>query len=119
MEAVIAGVLRVHGFTELEHGYWYCSCGHDLGVLLPDDLHAAHQARAVLAAISEAGTVEWVLFRKTDGPDAHPFDASTHKTQAQARSRIERMYLPHMHDILEPRCRITITTPWTAVVDRG
>lgn len=59
MVSIIAAALRWHQIVSRSN----CACGQRLtfGPFKPlkthDDAHAAHQARAVLAAISEAGAV--------------------------------------------------------------
>ncbi|MCU6481925.1 hypothetical protein [Arthrobacter sp. A2-55] len=69
---LIAESLRPHAFAELEHGAWSCSCGAPLGADLPDDLHVAHQARAVLDALEKAGTVEWGVESLDASGGVHP-----------------------------------------------
>jgi hypothetical protein len=72
LEAVIAGVLAGHLADQTtghyrKGGRWevLCSCGHVSKYKgdpdFDDTEHAAHQAAAVLAALKEAGRVEWAV----------------------------------------------------------
>ena len=54
MESIIAAALLAHPVTRTGH----CECGARVHWATPENV-AAHQARAVLTAISEAGAVEW------------------------------------------------------------
>lgn len=80
-------------------------------------IFAAHQARAVLAAISEAGAVEWGVFRKSDALAAGAFDEAIFKTKAAADAFIKLGFLPHVVERVEPRSRLTF--PWTPTVAWG
>lgn len=65
MESIIAAALRVHALDPFQPDFWLCcECGENWPVDGPyvkdiPGTFAAHQARAVLASISEAGAVEW------------------------------------------------------------
>lgn len=67
-------------------------------------------ARAVLAAISEAGAVEWGVFRITDAPVMRPFDEAKFTTKTAAEVFIKLGFLERVAKTLEPRSRIT--GPW-------
>lgn len=71
---------------------------------------AAHQARAVLAAIEGAGSVEWGVFRITDAPVTRPFDEAKFTTKSGAEVFIKLGFLERVAKTLEPRRRLT--TPW-------
>jgi hypothetical protein len=50
-----------------EHAWLECECGETWDVENEPAAHLAHQARAVLAAITEAGAVEWGVRFADDG----------------------------------------------------
>lgn len=95
MVSVIAAALLAHASRIEEHGTerpdgrhdWndqlVCACG-----AWPDnaEAHAAHQAAAVLAAISEAGTVEWGVDWPTPEHDYAPLWMSS-KSSAETSAK--------------------------------
>lgn len=93
MVSVIAEVLAEHqlamGTNRLGgNNTALCVCAYRTeGIAIFTNLHAAHQARAVLAAISEAGNVEWGVA----GPNGY---VNEYETEADARLQIAtRNYL--------------------------
>lgn len=119
---VIAGVLREH-----EEVYWNhdtrdvrCICEHYFGKI-PGTFDArlrAHQARAVLDALTKAGGVEWGI-RYGDGDIDEGF---LHKSEAEAdiarlRDKDHPFYDPDTNEpmTLLTRRRFDHTGPWTAV----
>lgn len=76
MESIIAAALEKHVPR------WQTPMGCTCGALADRSLnwHAAHQARAALAAISEAGAVEWGV----SGPNGY-----VNYTQEEADARLQ------------------------------
>lgn len=71
VESIIAGVIAAH-VAELDQTACptgYCVCNERFAT---DDEHAAHQAAAVMAALTEAGTVEWGVRMNGEGAQIEP-----------------------------------------------
>lgn len=85
MVSIIAAALEDHSEVELEQRVWTCICGHEFGLITDDTCpavdHREHQATAVLAAISEAGTVEW-------GVAGRNGYVNEYETEAEARLQV-------------------------------
>lgn len=121
MVSVIAAALAGHERKRgIRNAAIHCTCGWAesiVGMRSSKGSFTAHQARVALAAISEAGAVEWALQQKTfidggfdqtytsDGIYSRPF------TEDQAKN----------HSWLDPRSSVParvvshITGPWTEV----
>ena len=98
VESIIAAALAEHTLdyvlpvNDADSPQWIAECDCDWAQITDDYrtgelAHAAHQAAAVMAALREAGTVEWGIFRKSDAVDAGAFDEATFKTKADAEWR--------------------------------
>ena len=120
MVSVIAGVLAVHWTFSTDTDDYprfvdRCDGCHEIVFNHgrennQNQSYAAHQARAVLDAISEAGAVEWGVFRITDAPVMRPFDEAKFTTKTAAEVFIKLGFLERVAKTLEPRSRIT--GPW-------
>lgn len=114
MVSVIAEVQQVHERKRgILDGAIHCTCGWSesvRGMRSSRGSYATHQARAVLDAISEAGAVEWGVFRITDAPVMRPFDEAKFTTKTAAEVFIKLGFLERVAKTLEPRSRIT--GPW-------
>lgn len=112
MESIIAAVLLAHAprivYYSAEEGHVSCH-GCD-GNWASFDGFYTHQARAVLDALTEAGGVEWGVFRITDAPVMRPFDEAKFATKTAAEVFIKLGFLERVAKTLEPRSRIT--GPW-------
>lgn len=109
MVSVIQVVLAKHQRFDASSGFDGCTCLIDqLGnetASLTEPLYA-HQARAVLAAISEAGTVEWGV--AWDGITVDPMEAVSHDAAKATAARLTRL-----SNDGDPAYAITrITFPW-------
>lgn len=115
MVDVIEAALLAHPVTRTGH----CECGARVHWATPENV-ATHQAAAVLAAISEAGTVEWGV-RDRDGD----VDEWRHKENAENALRSMEFACDDPSDScgcsIGPRPELvsrrvfTHTGPWTAV----
>lgn len=126
LEGIIAAALNEHWRAHVDIAgddiRYVCECGavelvEGSGHSSTTTWSRAHQARAVLAAISEAGAVEWGVFRKSDALAAGAFDEAIFKTKAAADAFIKLGFLPHVVERVEPRSRLTF--PWTPTVAWG
>lgn len=90
---------------------WHVECDCDWTHLAdeyrPGEIaHAAHQARAVLAAISEAGTVEWGV--RWAGDARQNARRPTRCDSAQEAAELVRdQVIPHMWEVVS-----RLTFPW-------
>lgn len=96
-----------------------CDCGNlSSGAEQPDALHAAHQARAVMAAISEAGAVEWgweyrgLVGGEFDRRITRNWTADRALTREEAQSEVDNMNSRHPNIA---RLIHRNATAWTAV----
>lgn len=129
MESIIAAALTTHWArmmcSEGDGFYIECRCG-EVGHVESDaedwepanQWSAAHQARAVMAAISEAGAVEWgweyrgLIGGKYDRRITRNWTADRALTREEAQSEVDNMNSRHP-DIA--RLIHRTATAWTAV----
>lgn len=113
MESIIAAALASHQWydatTDSEDPATGCTgCDDWFGDenAVDDGIFAAHQARAVLAAISEAGAIEWGV--AWDGITVDPMEAVSHDA-----ARATAAMLTRLSNDGDPAYAITrITFPW-------
>lgn len=79
-----------------EHAWLECKCGETWDVKDEAAAHLAHQARAVLDALTEAGTVEWGVAWKGAGPSGVlAFDSEEDAREAvELGGLLSRLTLP-------------------------